>query len=205
MTERRFTPDEANAELAELRERLPRLREARHALIAASERITEAVGVDGGGVEGSGWFRAQQALEAEVRWLAERGILLRDPETGLVDFPPSATGARCSSAGGWGRTTSRYFHEEHGGFGGRQAAVSDRPRRGRARGRPPRTRRPGIEAADADVELRYARDAAALAGGARRAPTRRSSGVRRARGSETRGRARTASAGSSRRPTASTR
>jgi hypothetical protein len=120
VSERTFSPAEANAELAELRERLPRLREARHALIASSERITEAVGVDGGGVEGSGWFRAQQALEAEVRWLAERGILLRDPETGLVDFPHELEGRTVFLCWKLGESDIGYYHEVHGGYGGRK-------------------------------------------------------------------------------------
>lgn len=120
MSERTFSPAEANAELAELRERLPRLREARHALIASSERISEAVGIDGGGVEGSAWFRAQQALEVEVRWLADRGILLRDPETGLVDFPHEFEGRTVYLCWKLGEGDIGYYHEVHGGYGGRK-------------------------------------------------------------------------------------
>src|SRR5439155_13794897 len=90
--ERLYTPDEANAELAELRERLPRLRVARDGLIAASERIKEAVADDGGGVAEAGWFTHQQTLKAELEHLAERGILLRDPEIGLIDFPAEREG-----------------------------------------------------------------------------------------------------------------
>ncbi len=48
-----FTREEARAMLPELRERLPRLRDARATLIAASHRIEEAVAADGGGVAGS--------------------------------------------------------------------------------------------------------------------------------------------------------
>ena len=120
MSERTFSPAEANAELAELRERLPRLREARHALIASSERITEAVGADGGGVEGGDWYRAQQALETEVRWLADRGILLRDPETGLVDFPHELEGRTVFLCWKLGEGDVGYYHEVHGGYGGRK-------------------------------------------------------------------------------------
>ena len=88
--ERLFTLDEANAELDELRARLPRLREARQRMIDTSERITSAVGLDGGGVEGSDWFRAHESLKVELLWLAERGILLRDPETGFDRLPGRA-------------------------------------------------------------------------------------------------------------------
>ena len=87
--DRTFTVAEAEAELDELRERLPRLRDARRTLIASSHRIEEAVALDGGGVAGTDWFAAQQVLKAEVTYLADRGILLKDPETGLVIDPPS--------------------------------------------------------------------------------------------------------------------
>ncbi|HZB01375.1 MAG TPA: DUF2203 family protein, partial [Actinomycetota bacterium] len=84
MTEERlFTLEEANAALEELRARLPRLREARQRLIDSGERIAAAVEIDGGGVAGTDWFHAQEELKAELLWLAERGILLRDPNTGL--------------------------------------------------------------------------------------------------------------------------
>lgn len=118
--ERRFSPDQANAELAELRERLPLLRDARHALIRASERITDAVAADGGGVAGSDWFDAQQTLKTAVVYLAERGILLRDPETGLVDFPGEVDGRSVFLCWRLGEDHVAWFHEENAGFSSRK-------------------------------------------------------------------------------------
>ena len=118
--ERRFSPAEAEAELDELRRRLPALREARQALIDTGERITSAVEFDGGGVEGSAWFRAQQTLRAELVWLAEQGILLRDPETGLVDFPAERDGRRVFLCWRLGEDHVAWFHEEQSGFSGRK-------------------------------------------------------------------------------------
>jgi hypothetical protein len=118
--ERIFTVDEADAELDELRERLPRLRTARDALIASSRRITDAVASDGGGVAGSDWFEHQEALKAEVLFLADRGILLRDPDTGLVDFPAEHDGRRVFLCWKLGEERVAWFHEETGGFGGRR-------------------------------------------------------------------------------------
>jgi hypothetical protein len=118
--ERLFTLEEANAELPALRERLPRLRDARHKLIGASERITAAVASDGGGVAGSDWFEAQQAVRAEVLYLAERGILLRDPETGLVDFPAQREGRRVFLCWRLGEDEVGWFHDERSGFSGRK-------------------------------------------------------------------------------------
>ena len=118
--ERRFSPDEANAELAELRERLPLLRDARHALIRASERIADAVAADGGGVAGTDWFDAQEILKTEVVRLAERGILLRDPETGLVDFPGEIDGRSVFLCWRLGEDEVAWYHEENAGFATRK-------------------------------------------------------------------------------------
>ena len=118
--ERRFTQPEAEALLPDLRERLPRLREARRTLIASSRRITEAVAADGGGVEGSDGFRAQVSLKAEVTALAEAGILLRDPEAGLVDFPSEREGRVVYLCWRLGEDHVAWFHETDTGFSARQ-------------------------------------------------------------------------------------
>jgi hypothetical protein len=119
-TERLFTLDEANGALEELRSRLPRLREARQRMIDAGERIAAAVEIDGGGVAGTDWFRAQDALKGELLWLADRGILLRDPDTGLVDFPAERDGHRIFLCWRLGEDRVGWFHEEQAGFSGRK-------------------------------------------------------------------------------------
>ena len=118
--DRVFTVLDANAELPELRERLPRLREARLGLIASSERITDAVASDGGGVAGSDWFRHQETLKTEVEYLADRGILLRDPDTGLIDFPAERDGEQVFLCWRLGEGDVEYYHGVHSGFGGRK-------------------------------------------------------------------------------------
>jgi hypothetical protein len=118
--ERLFTVEEANAELAELRERLPRVRDARRALVDATERISDAVAADGGGVSGRDWFEAQQILKTEVIHLADRGILLRDPETGLVDFPAELEGERVFLCWRLGEDDVAWWHDVESGFVGRK-------------------------------------------------------------------------------------
>jgi hypothetical protein len=118
--ERRFTLDEANGELTELRERLPRLRRARQEMIAASQRIKDAVAIDGGGVSGGDWFRHQQTLKEDLEYLADRGILLRDPDTGLVDFPAERDGRPVFLCWRLGEDEVAWFHELNSGFGGRK-------------------------------------------------------------------------------------
>ena len=118
--ERRFTPAEAEAQLPDLRARLPRLREARRTLIASSRRITEAVAADGGGVAGSDWFRAQEVLKADVTALAEAGVLLRDPEVGLVDFPSEREGRVVYLCWRLDEEHVSWFHETDTGFSARK-------------------------------------------------------------------------------------
>jgi hypothetical protein len=118
--ERLFSIGEADAELEELRVLLPRLREARQRLIDTGERITSAVRIDGGGIEGSDWFRAQETLKRELLWLAERGILLRDPDTGLVDFPAERDGERVFLCWRLGEERVGWYHSERSGFSSRK-------------------------------------------------------------------------------------
>ena len=121
MTEDRlYALGEANAELPDLRERLPRLRVARDGLIAASERIKEAVASDGGGVAEAGWFTHQQTLKTELEHLAERGILLRDPEIGLIDFPAERGGRPVYLCWRLGEDQVAWYHEANAGFGSRK-------------------------------------------------------------------------------------
>jgi hypothetical protein len=121
MTEERlFSIADADAELEELRARLPSLREARQRLIDTGERITSAVQIDGGGIEGSDWFRAQETLKRELLWLADRGILLRDPDTGLVDFPAERDGERVFLCWRLGEERVGWYHSERSGFSSRK-------------------------------------------------------------------------------------
>jgi hypothetical protein len=115
-----YTLEEANAQLPDLRERLPRLRVARDGLIAASERIKEAVASDGGGVAEAGWFTHQQTLKTELEHLAERGILLRDPEVGLIDFPAERDGRPVYLCWRLGEDEVAWYHEANAGFGSRK-------------------------------------------------------------------------------------
>ena len=120
MTDHLFTTDTANATLDDLRIRLPRLREARRRLVGASARITDAVIADAGGVAGTDWFAAQVELKAEIEHLSKAGILLRDPESGLVDFPADREGRRVFLCWRLGEDDVRFFHEGTSGFSTRK-------------------------------------------------------------------------------------
>ncbi len=118
--ERLFTREEADGELAALRELLPKLREARATLISESRRIERVVAADGGGAEGRAAFESGRALERAVKDLATRGVLLRDPESGLVDFPAEREGRRVFLCWRLGEDSVGFWHEENSGFLGRK-------------------------------------------------------------------------------------
>ena len=120
MTGGLYDRERAEAALPMLRDMLPRIRESRRALIDASERITEAVAADGGGVSGGDWFAAQERLRADLTALADEGILLRDPETGLVDFPAERDGERVFLCWKLGEETVAFFHGERAGYANRK-------------------------------------------------------------------------------------
>jgi hypothetical protein len=120
MTERSFTREQARALLPQLRERLPRLRDARAALIQASRRIEDAVATDGGGIAGSDALQAQFVLRAELTWLAEEGILLREPGAGLVDFPSEIDGKPVFLCWLLGEEDVAFYHATDTGYSGRR-------------------------------------------------------------------------------------
>jgi len=120
VTQRTYTAEEANAAVPGLRTQLERLREARHMLIHASRRITDALAADGGGVAGSDWFAASRQLREDVEDLTARGILLRDPERGLVDFPAEREGRIVFLCWRLDEDAVTWWHEQDAGFVGRR-------------------------------------------------------------------------------------
>jgi hypothetical protein len=120
MNERLFDVAAADALLPRLRDLLPRLRASRQALIDASTRITDALAADGGGVAGGDWFEAQERLRADLMTLADEGILLRDPASGLVDFPAEVEGRRVFLCWRLGEERVAWFHGPQAGYSGRK-------------------------------------------------------------------------------------
>ena len=118
--ERVYTVDEANSTVDDLRPRLARIREARRVVIGAGERIRAQVAADGGGHEGSDYYQALRSLRAEVENLASEGILLRDPENGLVDFPAEIDGRRVFLCWRTDEARVTYWHGPESGFAERR-------------------------------------------------------------------------------------
>jgi hypothetical protein len=118
--ERTYTKDEADAMLPDLRARLGRIRSNRQILLRAAERIRGQIASDGGGHFGNDYWEASRALKADVEALAERNVLLRDPQTGLIDFPGEREGRPVFLCWQLGEDAVEHWHEVESGFLGRR-------------------------------------------------------------------------------------
>ena len=118
--QRRFTVEEAEATLPDLRETLVRMREARQTLLRTGERVQEIVAGNGGGPANDEYRDAADTLKTEVERISALGIILRDVETGLVDFPAERDGREVYLCWRLGEDHIGYWHPPETGFGGRE-------------------------------------------------------------------------------------
>jgi len=118
--ERFYSVDEANALLDGLRERLERIRDARRTILGSAEKLRRGASANGGGAEGSAALEAMAALREGVEALTKEGIVLRDAESGLIDFPTRRQGRLVYLC--WRPDEDRvsHWHEVDAGFGGRK-------------------------------------------------------------------------------------
>jgi hypothetical protein len=118
--ERYYSVDEANGLLGELRERLERIREARRTVVGSAEKLRRGATANGGGAEGSAALEAMAVLRLQVEAMTAEGIVLRDADTGLIDFPARRDGRLVYLC--WRPDEERvtHWHEVDAGFGGRK-------------------------------------------------------------------------------------
>jgi hypothetical protein len=117
-----YTIDEARAQLPWVAERLAQMRDARARLTDEDARHALAGGSvgNGGGAAGKQVGEAFLELQAAVVALDARGILLRDLDSGLIDFPSLRDGREVYLCWIDGEDDITYWHELDAGYGGRQ-------------------------------------------------------------------------------------
>jgi len=115
-----FTVEEANARLDDLRGRLERIREARRTVVGSAEKLKRGATANGGGAEGSASLEAMAVLRIQLEGLTAEGIVLRDADTGLIDFPARREGRLVYLC--WRPDEERvtHWHEVDTGFDGRK-------------------------------------------------------------------------------------
>jgi hypothetical protein len=119
---RHFTREEASAAVSRLEPLLLRLREARDELTDTEvhEVLAEAAPTNGGGEEGRQVGEAFLEVRRLVAGVAEAGIVLRDIDRGLVDFPAIIDGDEVYLCWQLGEDEVEHWHELDAGYGGRR-------------------------------------------------------------------------------------
>jgi hypothetical protein len=120
--ERHYTREEANALLPQLKPLLLKLRDAKDQLTdeQAHEVLGEAAPGNGGGEEGvqvgEAFLEVRNMLEA----LNEAGIVARDLDRGLIDFPSLVDDEEIYLCWELGEDSVDYWHDLDSGYGGRE-------------------------------------------------------------------------------------
>jgi hypothetical protein len=130
MAPRYFTLDEANEALAELRPLAEQMVEYRRELVDAQGRrasLGAQVGTNGGDLTPSDFAEAEEELERSATALAEcieriqaAGVLIKDLDRGLLDFPALRDGEEILLCWHVGEDEIRYWHGVDEGFAGRR-------------------------------------------------------------------------------------
>ena len=127
---RHFTPEEANAELEQVRPLVERMVERRRAHTAAQERQEELEGRirgNGGGIPPATLAdaaaeieRLERELSGLVDEIGEHGAEVKDIDEGLIDFPALHRGETVLLCWKLGEDQIRYWHRVEDGFAGRR-------------------------------------------------------------------------------------
>jgi hypothetical protein len=125
-----FTPDEANAELEQVRplvESMVSHRRAHVAALAKQEELEGRIRGNGGGIPPAVLAEAAAEVEREARSLArtvdaiaEHGVEVKDVDEGLVDFPALHAGETVLLCWRLGEDEIRFWHRVEDGFAGRR-------------------------------------------------------------------------------------
>lgn len=120
-SERRYTAEEADALLPWLTESLREIRRSRRAVLSKGERVRSAATSNGGGDPGPAYWDALATLRREIERIAGLGLVLRDADTGLIDFPSMREGREIFLCWRLGEGRVGFYHGTGSGFAGRRA------------------------------------------------------------------------------------
>ena len=130
MPPRVFTADEANAALSEVRPLVEAMVEGKRALDEAQERrddVAQRIAGNGGGIPPAELGALETAVEEAARTLAETigeiqamGVLVKDLDSGLVDFPAKRDGEDILLCWQLGEDEVAFWHGPEDGYAGRR-------------------------------------------------------------------------------------
>jgi hypothetical protein len=127
---RRFTPGEANDALRDIRplvEELVAHRREQQRLQAERQALAHRIAGNGGGIDSSALAELEEAERRErveiarrVNAVHERGAIVKDLDTGLVDFPARLEGEEVLLCWRLGEERVAHWHGLEEGFAGRK-------------------------------------------------------------------------------------
>jgi hypothetical protein len=119
---RHYTLEEANATIPWVVDKLAALRAARDRLTDQQARaaLTAGSATNGGGHPGKQVGEAFVELQNGIAAFDQRGIVLRDLDSGLLDFPSIRDDAEVYLCWIDGETEIGFWHELDAGYAGRQ-------------------------------------------------------------------------------------
>ena len=125
MSEKRyFSVEEANRLIPHVTGILEDLRRSRQRLLSqrpAADMLSQKARGNGGGGEASAYLSEySQRFARGLAQLAALGVLLKDIDRGLLDFPHSREGREVYLCWQFGETRIGYWHEVNSGFTGRR-------------------------------------------------------------------------------------
>ena len=123
-SQRTFSLTEANELIPTLRLHLTHIQHARRTVEIVQKDIHRAsiqAHYGGGSRYGALYLRALEQIGSNLQALEETGVLLKDIETGLCDFPHQFEGRIVYLCWKLGEDEVGWWHEIHSGFQGRQS------------------------------------------------------------------------------------
>ena len=119
-----FTVEEANRLIPQVRAMIERLQRGRRRLLRhrlASEAIAQKAAGNGGGSDAGAYLSDySQTFGRSLAQLQAMGVLLKDLERGLIDFPHWREGREVYLCWKYGEERIDYWHETDSGYTGRQ-------------------------------------------------------------------------------------
>lgn len=117
---RHFSAEEANALLPTVGPLVEQLRDAHALMEARQDEVTESIPTNGGGAVHREFLDATARAAKAMSELEALGLVVRDPSSGLVDFPAVRDGQDVFLCWRLGEPAVGWFHPPEAGFAGRQ-------------------------------------------------------------------------------------
>lgn len=118
--QRLFTAEEANELLPTVAALVEQLRDAQREMEDRHDQVTSIVAGNGGGEPGTAFLEATQTAATAIAQLEGLGTVVRDPSTGLIDFPSMRDGEVVFLCWRIGEDRVAWWHPVDTGIAGRQ-------------------------------------------------------------------------------------